>query len=295
MESMKRAQENECKTIGFALLSAGIFKGSRPLGAVLVIGLRAIMDHVYDGLEAVYMVGFMENEYRTLDQLMKHYQKNGELPSIELETDPIKLRQIQIKQIKTKKGRDEFIIGDKVRLINLQNENLLGQEGEVYGWVSSKKCWRVKLTDKEGKERRCLLRRRCLEYADTGKDEKEEEVEANKGEEAEASNAENMEKNEKAKEATDSPAEKADAPAEVANPPAEVADPPAENTDPPEAKDEPMVDVSKEEANPDVANDTMDIEIDGELGKKRLQESEDENPKRAKKEDILAKSDKPIV
>ena len=111
MESMKRAKENECKTIGFSLLSAGIFRGHRPLGvllftlisialeieAVLTIGLRAIMDYVYEGLEAVYMVGYMQQEViqsihifatfknfecSTLHRIVEHFHENKKLPEI---------------------------------------------------------------------------------------------------------------------------------------------------------------------------------------------------------------------
>jgi len=186
MESMKRAKESECKTIGFSLLSAGIFRGHRPLGAVLTIGLRAIMDYVYEGLEAVYMVGYMQKECSTLYRIVEHFHENKKLPEIPLETDPQKIRMIQITNIKNRKDDDEFIVGDKVRLQNLEDEDLCGLVGKVFGYRPMKKRWRVEITDKEEKVRRFALPFNCIEFlqheVELEKKEKiEEEVDAADG------------------------------------------------------------------------------------------------------------------
>ncbi|CAE8634483.1 unnamed protein product, partial [Polarella glacialis] len=62
LAAMQRSQEVKAATIGFSLLSAGIFRGSRPLVEVLAIGLEAVETGAYPGLEAVHLVAFTDKE-----------------------------------------------------------------------------------------------------------------------------------------------------------------------------------------------------------------------------------------
>lgn len=58
LAAMKRSQEVEAQTIGFSLLSAGVFRGRRTLGEVLEIAVASIEEGAYPGLEEVHLVAF---------------------------------------------------------------------------------------------------------------------------------------------------------------------------------------------------------------------------------------------
>jgi len=278
MESMKCAKANECKTIGFSLLSAGIFRGHRPLGMVLTIGLRAIMDHVYEGLEAVYMVGYMRQECSVLYRIVEHFHENKKLPDIELETDPQKIRLIQIKNIKNRIDDDEFIVGDRVRLQEIESEDLCGQVGEIIGFNPMKKKWRVKVTDKKDTLRRILLPNGCLEFLQhevepEKKEEIEEEVDA-------ADGATQMD-------ISEPPKVKDSEEADPANDPSMKSEQENKQEDlGEEAKEAPVKeDTSVKEDQPMQQDDANEMQVDddgAESGKKRVQENLDENSKRAK-------------
>ena len=56
--TMERARENELKSVGFCILSAGIFRGGCPLKVVIKTGLETIAKNTYPGLETVVFCGF---------------------------------------------------------------------------------------------------------------------------------------------------------------------------------------------------------------------------------------------
>ena len=64
--SMERARENELKSVGFCILSAGIFRGGCPLKIVIETGLKAIAKNTYPGLETVVFCGFTAQEQAEL-------------------------------------------------------------------------------------------------------------------------------------------------------------------------------------------------------------------------------------
>ena len=64
--AMRCAREKGAATVGFALLSAGLFRGRRSLRAVLDIAVRAVRDAAYPGLGRVHLVAFTPAEQRTL-------------------------------------------------------------------------------------------------------------------------------------------------------------------------------------------------------------------------------------
>jgi O-acetyl-ADP-ribose deacetylase (regulator of RNase III) len=72
--SMQRAREKGCATICFSLLSAGFFRGPKPLHDVLCIACRAILAASYPGLRECHLLAFGEpnrpatNDVRTLKQ-----------------------------------------------------------------------------------------------------------------------------------------------------------------------------------------------------------------------------------
>ena len=66
--AMRRAQEKGCKRVAFSLLSAGFFRGPKPLTDVLAIAVRAIRHGAYPGLEEAHLVSLNGGELRPLKQ-----------------------------------------------------------------------------------------------------------------------------------------------------------------------------------------------------------------------------------
>ena len=82
--SMERACENQMKSVGFCILSAGIFRGSCPLKVVIKTGLDAIAKHAYPGgygygsititypgLETVVFCGFTQHEQTVIRDIVE--------------------------------------------------------------------------------------------------------------------------------------------------------------------------------------------------------------------------------
>jgi O-acetyl-ADP-ribose deacetylase (regulator of RNase III) len=69
-EAMARAAEAKIKYLGFSLISAGIFRGSRSLRDVLEIGVKSVSQAAYPGLEEVHFVAYTQNEADLLEGLM---------------------------------------------------------------------------------------------------------------------------------------------------------------------------------------------------------------------------------
>ena len=69
--AMVEARRKALPTVGFSLLSAGIFRGAKPLRDVLAIGVLALDACAYRGLEEVFLVGFTEAEVATLTELLE--------------------------------------------------------------------------------------------------------------------------------------------------------------------------------------------------------------------------------
>lgn len=65
--AMRCAQEAGAQTVGFSLLSSGIFKGRRSLKDVLAIGVAAVEQAAYPELRAVHFVAFKNEEVHALE------------------------------------------------------------------------------------------------------------------------------------------------------------------------------------------------------------------------------------
>eukprot|EP00484_Ammonia_sp_Unknown_P026552 CAMPEP_0197031566 /NCGR_PEP_ID=MMETSP1384-20130603/10538_1 /TAXON_ID=29189 /ORGANISM="Ammonia sp." /LENGTH=502 /DNA_ID=CAMNT_0042461109 /DNA_START=28 /DNA_END=1536 /DNA_ORIENTATION=- len=63
--SMLLCKQYNIKTVGFCLISSGIFRGPRSLDDVLRIGIEAIRDYMFAGIE-VYIIGFTHSELSSL-------------------------------------------------------------------------------------------------------------------------------------------------------------------------------------------------------------------------------------
>lgn len=66
--SMQEARSKGLPDVAFSLLSAGVFRGDRPLECILRLGLLAVAAHAYPELEDVFLVGFTREEVSTLVQ-----------------------------------------------------------------------------------------------------------------------------------------------------------------------------------------------------------------------------------
>jgi len=66
--SMQRCAEFGLKSVGFCLISSGIFRGPRSLDEVLRIGLEAIRDAMLPGIE-VFVIGYTREEMACLCRL----------------------------------------------------------------------------------------------------------------------------------------------------------------------------------------------------------------------------------
>jgi len=67
-QCMKLCKQHGIQSIGFCLISSGIFRGSRSLEDVLKIGVMAIRDHMFPGIE-VFLIGYTGQEIRTLSKV----------------------------------------------------------------------------------------------------------------------------------------------------------------------------------------------------------------------------------
>jgi len=68
--SMREARKKAMPNLAFSLLSAGIFRGRRPLRAVLGIGVLAASAATYRGLLDVFLVAFTQAEVDTLASVL---------------------------------------------------------------------------------------------------------------------------------------------------------------------------------------------------------------------------------
>ena len=69
--SMDRAREKHIKSVGFCILSAGIYRGSCPLSVVIKTGRLAIARHAYPGLQTVVFCGFTSEERAVISDVAK--------------------------------------------------------------------------------------------------------------------------------------------------------------------------------------------------------------------------------
>ena len=64
--SMEVAKGKGVKTMAFSLLSAGVYRGDRPLREVLKIAVRGVKENVWESLESVALIAFTRMEQMVL-------------------------------------------------------------------------------------------------------------------------------------------------------------------------------------------------------------------------------------
>ena len=67
--AMARAQENELTSVGFCIISGGIFRGNCPLKTIVKTALESIATHAYPGLQTIVFCGFTSTEKMTISEL----------------------------------------------------------------------------------------------------------------------------------------------------------------------------------------------------------------------------------
>ncbi|KAJ8901626.1 hypothetical protein NDN08_003834 [Rhodosorus marinus] len=63
--ALQACKAKNLKSIGFPLISAGVYRGSRGLDDVLRIGVSSIFKHAYEGV-SVHLVAYTDHEVQTL-------------------------------------------------------------------------------------------------------------------------------------------------------------------------------------------------------------------------------------
>ena len=69
--AMREARRHGLKDVGFSLISAGIFRASRPLRDVLAIGVLACAACTYEELDEAVLVGFTRQEVEPINELVE--------------------------------------------------------------------------------------------------------------------------------------------------------------------------------------------------------------------------------
>uniref|UniRef100_A0A0G4G432 Macro domain-containing protein n=1 Tax=Chromera velia CCMP2878 TaxID=1169474 RepID=A0A0G4G432_9ALVE len=72
-EALGLAAKSAVSYVGFALLSAGVFRGTCSLEHVLGLGMEAIFESAYEGLEEVHLVAYTDAEMEALKGLAKKH------------------------------------------------------------------------------------------------------------------------------------------------------------------------------------------------------------------------------
>ena len=76
--SMNLAQRSGVELLGFSLLSAGVFRGSRPLRNVLTTAVETIVTHAYEGLREVHLIAFTAEEVECLLEIVKQLEYSND-------------------------------------------------------------------------------------------------------------------------------------------------------------------------------------------------------------------------
>eukprot|EP00581_Thalassiosira_minuscula_P008972 CAMPEP_0183707244 /NCGR_PEP_ID=MMETSP0737-20130205/3858_1 /TAXON_ID=385413 /ORGANISM="Thalassiosira miniscula, Strain CCMP1093" /LENGTH=217 /DNA_ID=CAMNT_0025934855 /DNA_START=91 /DNA_END=744 /DNA_ORIENTATION=- len=72
-EALQRAAEADCRTVGFCLLSAGVFRGERPLEDIVGMAIEALVgapEDVVKDLESVCLFAYMAEERGVMERIM---------------------------------------------------------------------------------------------------------------------------------------------------------------------------------------------------------------------------------
>mmetsp|Transcript_745 Transcript_745/g.1429 ORF Transcript_745/g.1429 Transcript_745/m.1429 type:complete len:286 (+) Transcript_745:325-1182(+) len=72
-KAMLRGEENSIQTIGFSLISSGIFRYPQSLENVLLVAIKSVSKAAYTGLEEIHLVAFQKKEAQLLCTLADEY------------------------------------------------------------------------------------------------------------------------------------------------------------------------------------------------------------------------------
>eukprot|EP00750_Incisomonas_marina_P021192 INCI4200.4.p1 GENE.INCI4200.4~~INCI4200.4.p1 ORF type:complete len:989 (+),score=161.67 INCI4200.4:692-3658(+) len=79
--AMREARRKKLQTVGFSLISAGVYRGPRSLQHVLDIAVCAIASAIYDGLREVHLVAFTAEEQHCLTTAVRKWERRRDRSS----------------------------------------------------------------------------------------------------------------------------------------------------------------------------------------------------------------------
>lgn len=79
LSCMSAAQERNIELLGFSLLSAGAFRGSRSLDHILRIAINSISSAIYEGLREVHLIAYTTEEINAILKILEG--ETGPIPS----------------------------------------------------------------------------------------------------------------------------------------------------------------------------------------------------------------------
>lgn len=68
LATLSAARKVNAKSVGFSMLSSGIFKGSMSVHRIYEIAVAAVLDGVYEGLREVHLIGFTRSVVSRIEQ-----------------------------------------------------------------------------------------------------------------------------------------------------------------------------------------------------------------------------------
>jgi O-acetyl-ADP-ribose deacetylase (regulator of RNase III) len=74
LQGIKRAQDKGLTSVGFCILSAGIFRGSCPLKTIVATALDAIAEYAPYSLENVFFCAFTEPEQAVVREIFEEME-----------------------------------------------------------------------------------------------------------------------------------------------------------------------------------------------------------------------------
>ena len=75
--AMDRARENELTSIGFCIISAGIYRGNCPLYVIVNAALENIAKYAYKGLKTVVLCGYTPEERHAITNTVPSYMRRA--------------------------------------------------------------------------------------------------------------------------------------------------------------------------------------------------------------------------
>jgi O-acetyl-ADP-ribose deacetylase len=84
--SMERAREHGLKSVGFCIISAGIYRGSCPLDLLIKTAINSFAKYAYPGLETVVFCAYSSEEVQVVDDVVSSLLLRNTYPQLWFDT-----------------------------------------------------------------------------------------------------------------------------------------------------------------------------------------------------------------